>query len=122
MTQRLTAWRPSMVDYLADQSISSGFLSRVVEEGLSSALDERSTPSWITTDSRMAKGSLLHAWLEGGHDVGKIAIADAGVKVKRGKKWEDELHTPESTGPASRRILPASYLHDVALWSDNQSN
>lgn len=113
---RVTAWRPSMADYHADMSISSGFLSRVVDEGLSSALAERAMPTFITTDARMAKGNLLHAWLEGGHDVDKIAVASAGVKVKRGNRWEEELAKALRSG-ASSILTTADRDAMIRSWS-----
>lgn len=102
----LARWRPSMAEYLADPSISSGFLGRVVDEGLSSALYERAQPRAITTEPRMAKGNLLHAWLEGDHDVEKIAVASRDVKVRRGKSWLRELGKAIGRGASSILLAP----------------
>lgn len=102
----LTRWRPSMADYLDDPAISSGFLGKVVDDGLSSALWDRAQPQGITTDPRMAKGNLLHAWLEDGHDVHKIAVASPDVKVRRGNKWLRELRKAVARGAASIMLAP----------------
>lgn len=101
-----TRWRPSMADYLADPAISSGFLGQVADEGLSSALYERAQPQTITTDPRMAKGNLLHAWLEDGHDLHQIAVASPDVKVRRGNNWLRELGKAIGRGASSILLTP----------------
>lgn len=86
----LRAWRPAMGLYHMDASISSGFLSAVIHDGLSTALHRRSRPfQELTEEPQLARGAALHAWLSKDSDT-RVLRAPIGLKVRRGERWDAE--------------------------------
>jgi len=75
-----------MAEYLADGSISSGFLASAMTKGLSHALHERHLLNGRpTTEPVLAKGAALHAWLT--RDETVTVWAALGCKSRAGRKW-----------------------------------
>ena len=88
--ERLVHWRPAMAEYLSDPSISSGFLSTVMSDGLSTALHEHGqTRQGPTTEPALAKGAALHAWLT--QDETTTVWAAVGCDSRSGGKWSQWL-------------------------------
>lgn len=86
--QRIEHWRPSMKDYHADGSFSSGLLSAVMAEGQSTAWHRASQPfQELTDDPQLACGAALHAWLAKDHGTG-VSRADPKIKTRRGAAWD----------------------------------
>lgn len=94
---RLTQWRPAMQEYLADASISSGFLGTTLSEGLSAALYEHVQPrAGPTTAPALAKGAALHAWLT--DDTTTVVRAAVGCDVRMGARWTGWLEWARAAG------------------------
>lgn len=114
---RLTAWTPTMQEYHDPTrepfEFSSSFLASV-RDGLSVALERRSSGSAMTTDKRMGRGGWLHA-LFSGDPTARFHVAPAEVRVRRGAKWAAAVEYGHEIG-AEAVLLVSDVLDCWAAW------
>lgn len=107
---RLEQWHPAMREYLAYPALSSGFVARSLEEGLSAALEDRSRQdTGPTTAPRLARGAFLHAVLTGDETV-VARVSPQHVKTRRGDDWTDAL---EEAAAANADLLLLDKDYDL---------